>query len=137
MPSQPSPVSVRHCTSCKKGATSHQNAPVDFAESGPTNENPSDRREGFCACALASSSLACSSMPFGRSACPWWHRPKFGEEVGAGTPLSVKLWLNCQYSIVPSGCKNESGVIRHCWQLLTARRRRYRIALRIWVQAIN
>lgn len=29
------------------GATSHQNAPVDF-ESGPTNENPSDRREGFC-----------------------------------------------------------------------------------------
>jgi hypothetical protein len=44
-------VSVRHVRAAKIGATLHQNAPVDFAESGPTNENPSDRREGFC-CAL-------------------------------------------------------------------------------------
>jgi hypothetical protein len=43
-----SPVSVRHVRAAKIGATSHQNASVDFAVSGPTNENPSDRREGFC-----------------------------------------------------------------------------------------
>jgi hypothetical protein len=41
-------VSVRHVRAAKIGATSHQNASVDFAVSGPTNENPSDRREGFC-----------------------------------------------------------------------------------------
>ena len=64
------------------GATSHQNAPVDFDGQGRQTKTPRTGARGSAACTLASSSLACSNMPFGRSACPWWHRPKFVEEVG-------------------------------------------------------